>query len=174
MPLAATNGALAALRSRLRALVKSQRRFTVQVADLPTGALQFHVAVCVQGTGLCARRSRTVLVSSDMTVEFEGAVHLPRPGAERWGMGTLKSFFSAKTRKRYYHIHASIPLSPSRDVHAVVVGHVPPPPRRRCPSPPPNTPPPPISPRTLRVFEDRWRLIRSGTDSDRPPQGMGL
>ena len=67
---------------------------------------------------------------------------------------TLKTFFLAKTRKRYYHIHTSTPPcrqkhTPPWGMHVVVVGRVQPPPplgtppRPSCQYPPPLPPNPP-------------------------------
>ena len=72
-------------------------------------------------------------------------------------MVTLKTFFPARTRKRYYRIHGSVPPNPqthipSGGMHVVVVGRVqaPPPwepPLRPNPLPPtPSSRPPPKLP----------------------------
>ena len=67
---------------------------------------------------------------------------------------TLKTFFPAKTRNRYYRIHTSIPPcpqthTPPRGMHVVVVGCAQPPPPwdppppAELPIPPPTLPPTP-------------------------------
>ena len=73
-------------------------------------------------------------------------------------MATLKTFFSAMTRKRYYRIHTSVPPNPRthkppRGVHVVVVGRAqappplePPPHGRNSPLHPRPTPPPKTTP----------------------------
>ena len=65
---------------------------------------------------------------------------------------TLKTFFLAKTRYRYYRIHTSIPpcpQTPPSGMHVVVVScaQPPPPPRAKLPIPPPP-PRPPADPPT--------------------------
>ena len=104
---------------------------------------------------------------------------------------TLKTFFSAKTRKRYYRIHTSVPPNPQTHIppggmHVVVVGRaqVPPPwdpPPRRLnpppytlqPTPPPKkttpSPPPPPPP----VLTDSWGGCRIGTVGSPPPPPLG-
>ena len=69
------------------------------------------------------------------------------PGRGEGGnTATLKTFFPAKTRKRYHHIHTSVPPNPQTHIppggmHVVVVGHAQAgnPARGRTPPPPPPT-----------------------------------
>ena len=81
-------------------------------------------------------------------------------------MATLKTFFSAMTRKRYYRIHTSIPPNPQTHIppggmHVVVVGRAqaphlrnPPPPRPKSPPYTPSRPPAPTTTPPPQVLTD--------------------
>ena len=77
---------------------------------------------------------------------------------------TLKTFFLAKTRNRYYCIHTSIPPCPHapRRKHGL----------RAAPPPPPWDPPPGRAANTPPpVLTDNWRVGRIRTDCSCPPVG---
>ena len=66
-------------------------------------------------------------------------------------MATLKTFFSAMTRKRCYCIHTSVPPNPQTHIplggmHLVVVGRAQAPPTLGTPPPHGRNPPPPTPP----------------------------
>ena len=88
---------------------------------------------------------------------------------------TLKTFFLAKTRYRYYRIHTSIPpylQTPPCGMHVIVVGCAQPPPpgQANTPPPPPSRRPPPPPP--PQVLTDSWGGCRIRTSRCRPP-GFG-
>ena len=105
---------------------------------------------------------------------------------------TLKTFFPAKTRNRYYRIHTSIPPCPP-DTHTPLTYACGSSGSRAAPPPPPwdpppcqaaNTPPPPASrrpprrpnsppsPRPPQVLTDGWGVGRIRTDCSCPPVGQ--
>ena len=83
---------------------------------------------------------------------------------------TLKTFFPAKMRNRYYRIHTSIPPCPP-DTHTPLryacggsgLRAAPPPPPAELPIPSRRPPPP------SQVLTDSWGGCRIGTSCSRPP-----
>ena len=73
-----SDSAIAALKSQVRAIAPNKGHFTLPLADMPKGIVNFHVAVCVQGTPLCDRQIKNIIVGgqgTDTLVEFEGVPH---------------------------------------------------------------------------------------------------
>ena len=91
----------------------------------------------------------------------------------------LKTFFPAKTRKRYYRIHTSVAPNPQTHIpaggmHVVVVGRPqapptwePPPPHGRPPPPTPSSPPPP-PPQTAPHISNQLDKFRSSSQKQNP------
>ena len=92
---------------------------------------------------------------------------------------TLKTFFLAKTRYRYYRIHTSIPPPPDTPLRYACDSsglRAAPPPRPSCQYPPPPSPadpPPPAPTAPLQVLTDSGGGgCRIRTSCSRPP-GVG-